>query len=97
MYRNAICRRNCGLPGDISVTTMRGSICRLALASERASRCSGNSVGLGNAEPNGTVCGSLIESSTENTNSLTSTSVDSLACVLITGSENCRSTLLLTK
>ncbi len=72
----------------MSVTTMRGSISRVALASERDSRCNGNSVGLGKAEPNGTVAGSLIESSTENTSSLTSTSVDSCTWVLMTGSQN---------
>ncbi|MCY1440462.1 hypothetical protein D9M71_567400 [compost metagenome] len=81
----------------MSVTTMRGSMSRLALARERDKRCRGNSVGLGNAEPKGTVFGSLIESSTENTSSLTSTSVDSLTSLLITGSENGRGAWALTK
>ncbi|MNY66848.1 hypothetical protein D3C86_2043390 [compost metagenome] len=62
----------------MSVTTMRGSMSRAALARERDSRCNGNRAGLGKAEPKGTVFGSLIESRTENTSSLTSTSVDSL-------------------
>ncbi|MNG18640.1 hypothetical protein D3C84_1027240 [compost metagenome] len=81
----------------MSVTTMRGSMSRLALASERDSRCSGNRVGLGNAEPKATVFGSLIESRTENTSSLTSTSVDSLTWLLITGSENGLGAWALTK
>ncbi len=67
---------------------MRGSMLRLALASERANRCNGNRVGLGNAEPNGTVCGSLIESRMEKTRLLTSTSVDWLAGCSCTGSLN---------
>jgi hypothetical protein len=67
-------------------------------AGQRADRrCSGNRVGLGNAEPKGTVFGSLIESRTENTSSLTSTSVDSLTWLLITGSENGRGAWALTK
>jgi hypothetical protein len=81
----------------MSVTTMRGSISRAALASERDRRCSGNSVGLGNAEPKGMVLGSLIESRTENTSSLTSTSVESLTWLLITGSENGLGAWVLTK
>ncbi|MCY1541356.1 hypothetical protein D9M68_770410 [compost metagenome] len=48
---------------------------RTAWAMERARRCRGKSSGLGKAEPKGTVSGSLIELSTENTSSLTSTSV----------------------
>ncbi|MNH41322.1 hypothetical protein D3C79_1027950 [compost metagenome] len=76
---------------------MRGSISRLALAMERARRGSGNRLGLGNAEPKATVCGSLIESRIENTSSLTSTSVDSLACSMICGSLNWRGAWALTK
>ncbi|MNZ57064.1 hypothetical protein D3C78_750310 [compost metagenome] len=67
---------------------MRGSMARLALASERDRRCSGNSSGLGNADPNGTVFGSLIDSSIENTKALTSTSVDSLNGSIGCGSLN---------
>ena len=81
----------------MSVTTMRGSISRLAVAMERARRCSGNNIGLGKAEPNGTVCGSLMESSTENTKSLTSTWVDSVGWLLTSGSENGLGAWVLTK
>ena len=76
---------------------MRGSISRQALAIERARRWSGNSIGLGNAEPKGTVCGSLIESRTENTRPLTSTCVDSVAWLLTTGSANGVGVCALTK
>ncbi|MNN77717.1 hypothetical protein D3C81_1942080 [compost metagenome] len=76
---------------------MRGSMARLALASERDRRCSGNSSGLGNADPNGTVLGSLIESSIENTKALTSTSVDSLSGSSGCGSLNWRGAWAVTK
>ncbi|MNC51074.1 hypothetical protein D3C75_1003510 [compost metagenome] len=79
------------------MTTMRGSMLRLALASERDRRCSGNSSGLGKAEPNGTVLGSLIESRIENTSALTSTSVDSLTGCNACGSLNWRGAWALTK
>ncbi len=81
----------------MSATTDCGSMSRTAWAIERARRGRGNSCGLGNAEPKGTVSGSLIELSTENTSSLTSTSVASAWRGLISGSGSGRCTCWQTK
>ncbi|MCY1276736.1 hypothetical protein D9M70_254040 [compost metagenome] len=81
----------------MSVTTARGSMSRTAWAMERARRGRGNSSGAGKAEPKGTVSGSLIEPSTENTSSLMSTSVVSACWRAISGSASGRRTCSRTK
>ncbi len=70
---------------------------RTAWAMERARRCRGNRSGLGKAEPKGTVSGSRIELSTENTSSLTSTSVVAASRLLTWGSCSGRLTCWQTK